>query len=135
MACELHGTDLDQALAKALGFDYVTPQAIGADTVSYIEAIMDGNILWPELRMATRFSEPATDVAEAIKLAMWLVDNRDWVIEINLDPDITDVSCYVGSFGSEAPWLGRASLHRPEAICLSILAAALAVKAKVDSGG
>jgi hypothetical protein len=104
---ELTEAELDQAVAAALGLVYLPDHGIGQ---SYVVGHMDEDVA---------FDHPATDVGQAIVLAVWLVDHRDWVIDIVLDPANTNVDCFVNGASGSAM-----SENPAEAICRSILAAA-----------
>jgi hypothetical protein len=107
MTTELTGDELDRALATALGLKH----RVSGSPPDVVSAIHAESGFWVD---------PATTVVEAFRLAMWLVDNRDWSIRIHLGiGKVTTVDCYTLEGGEGAV----VSANPAEAICRSILAA------------
>jgi hypothetical protein len=127
---ELTGAELDQALAAALVAFYTDchPYSGAANqTTGFWMGLLPRvpnhiRVQSPDQRF---FKHPSTDVAEAFRLAVWLVDNRDWTIVIELDSRDAFVVCFTPDDGEGSV----VSKNPAEAICRSIV---LAVQDEAD---
>jgi hypothetical protein len=113
----LHGPQLDQALATALGLAWEECCTLEAGYTLWIKDSAGRIVMQDSAGVA---EHPATDATEAFRLAMWLVKERGWTIVSTLDSKDAFVECYLPDGGEGS----TVSKDTAEAICLSILEAA-----------